>query len=240
MIYFILFLLSTATSILSGTIGMAGGIVLLSLLTFVLPFELLIPIHGTAQLVSNFSRLLFLRKNINLIVLKWYMVGSVFGSLLSVLVIKSVENKEVFLLLIAGIIFYTLFKPKKLPKIQIPLWAFSFVGFGAGFLSLLVGATGPFIAPFFLRDEFSKEEIVATKAAVQCFTHFLKLPAFFYLGFAFSEHLGFIMVLSAGAIVGTKIGVSILKGLPEKQFRILFRLALFAAACRLVYKVFLG
>ncbi len=44
------------------------------------------------------------------------------------------------------------------------------------------------------------------------------------------------LILSVGAIIGTKIGVSTLQGISENLFRWLFRAALFAAMLRILWK----
>ncbi|MCB0341872.1 MAG: sulfite exporter TauE/SafE family protein [Bdellovibrionales bacterium] len=234
----ILFLFSVATATLSGVIGMAGGVTLLSLMTFVLPFSAVVPIHGVVQLVSNSSRAYFLRKNIIRPVVGWFALGLPIGVAVTVWLIQQINNKEALLLLIAAMIFYVLLKPKKLPSLKIPMWAFFFVGIAVGFLGPLVGATGPFIAPFFLRNDFSKENIVGTKAAIQFLGHVVKVPAFLYLGFDYLEYLLLIIVMSVGAIYGTNLGVNLLGRVNESLFRRLYQVALFFAALRILYKVF--
>lgn len=224
------------TSIISAVVGMAGGIVLLSIMTLFLPFNILIPIHGVVQLISNFTRTWFLRKNIHWPLFRWFCVGLPFGAFLSITVIKSLESSTLPLLLIAALIFYAIFKPKKLPNLSIPFPAFAFVGFGVGFLGPLVGATGPFIAPFFLRDDFNKEQIIASKSSVQVMGHLIKLPAFLYLGFDYIHHAIPIAGLTLCAVVGTKLGVLLLHKVDEKLFRIIFKSALFVAGCRVIYK----
>ena len=67
---------------------------------------------------------------------------------------------------------------------------------------MFVGATGPFIAPFFLRDDFEKEEVIATKAACQMVGHGLKIPAVLIIGFEYSAHLPLLGLLVAGVILG--------------------------------------
>lgn len=225
------------SSVISGVVGMAGGIVLLSAMTFVMPIRLIIPIHGCVQLVSNFSRTWMLRGHVRKNIFLSFIVGLPFGAVASVLVIKQIKDPRVFLALIAAVIFWALFKPKKFSALKIPIWAFSVVGALTGFLALLVGATGPFIAAFFLRDDLSKEEIVATKASVQFASHLLKIPAFLTLGFDYSEHFVVIAAMSVAVIVGTKLGVGLLKGITPKAFTIIFKTALFLSALRLVYKI---
>ena len=52
------------------------------------------------------------------------------------------------------------------------------LGAGTAVLTVLVGVTGPWVSAFFLRDDLSKEQVVATKAAIQTVGHVAKIPAF--------------------------------------------------------------
>ena len=44
------------TSILSGVIGMGGGITLLAVMELFVPASALVPLHGSVQLMSNGTR----------------------------------------------------------------------------------------------------------------------------------------------------------------------------------------
>ncbi|MFT6069248.1 MAG: putative membrane protein YfcA [Bacteriovoracaceae bacterium] len=237
-IWIVLGISAVLTSIISAVAGMAGGIVLLSIMTLFLPFPILIPIHGVIQLISNSTRAWFLRANINWQIFKWFCLGLPLGAFLSIQIIKSLESNTIPLLLIAALIFYAVFKPKKLPSLMIPLPAFILIGFGVGFLGPLIGATGPFMAPFFLRDDFNKEQIIATKSSVQVMGHLIKLPAFLYLGFDYLHYSAPIIGLTICAIIGTKLGIMLLHKVDEKLFKIIFKTALLAAGFRILYKVF--
>ncbi|MBT5094242.1 MAG: sulfite exporter TauE/SafE family protein, partial [Halobacteriovoraceae bacterium] len=222
-IYIFLSVLAVATSIISAIVGMGGGIVLLSFMTFVLPLNIIIPVHGVVQLISNSVRCWFLKQHINRSILIYSLIGIPLGHLASFFIIKELANKNIPLLLISILIFYTIFKPKKLPQLKIPYWAFVFVGFTSGMLSLLIGATGPFLAPFFLRDDLNKENIIATKSAVQVLTHLGKIPAFLVLGFDYQGHMLLIVLLTLAAILGTKIGVNLLHKIDEILFKRIFK-----------------
>jgi uncharacterized membrane protein YfcA len=220
---------------ISAIVGMAGGVTLLSILIIFLPYHVVIPIHGAVQLVSNFTRSLFLRKYIHYKFFCFYALGLPVGALVSISLLKQIDNVLLPKLLIVLFIFYVLFKPKKLPKVVLPAWGFSFVGVISGILSLLIGATGPFLAPFFLRDDLKKEQIIATKASVQAITHLLKIPAFIYLGFPYFEYLSLSVSLVLATIIGTKIGIQLLGKIDERIFRLLYKTALFAAALKLIW-----
>jgi uncharacterized protein len=235
MIELILTISAFFTAVISAIVGMAGGIVLLSIMTFFLDLAVIVPIHGLVQLFSNATRTLSLRQHVEARIFLPMALTLPFGTFVATQLIRSVDNKEVFYFLIAALIFYALFKPKRLPSLKIPYWGFAVLGFFVGVLNPLVGATGPFMAPFYLRDDLAKEQIVATKASVQAFGHALKIPAFLYLGFDYGAYWLMTTLMVIGVIFGTRYGVTLLAKVPEKTFRMIFKTALFLAACRILY-----
>ncbi|WP_127716075.1 sulfite exporter TauE/SafE family protein [Halobacteriovorax sp. HLS] len=233
----LLFVATSLSAIISAVSGMGGGIVLLSIMTFFLPLSTLIPIHGVVQLMSNISRTWLLRESVIKNIFLWFALGLPIGTFISIKIIQSIENKIILFSLIAALIFYSIFKPKKLPELRIPSYCFLFVGVSVGILGPLIGATGPTIAPFFMREDFSKEQIIATKSSVQVIGHLIKIPTFLYLGFNYLDHAFLIIALVVAAILGTHLGVKILTRVNDKTFRIVFKSALFLAGVRIVYKV---
>lgn len=214
---------SWVTSIISVVVGMAGGIVLLSLMTFVMPVSQLIPIHGAIQLVSNSSRCFYLRRSVIKPIFFYFLVGLPFGTFTAIKIIKSLDSSTLPLVLILCLILYTLLKPKKMPEIKIPYWGFFLIGICIGILGPLIGATGPFLAPFFLREDFTKDQTVATLSSIQTVGHLIKIPTFLYLGFAYLDYALIIVLMSFATILGTRYGVRLLGKMDERFFRLLFR-----------------
>jgi uncharacterized membrane protein YfcA len=231
-------LITILTSSISGIIGMGGGVLLLSLMTFFLPYNLIIPIHGVTQLVSNSSRAFFLKGHVNKLWSLYYVIGASIGVLVTVLLLKKIDLGDYPKILISLLIFYVIFKPKKLPELVIPDVLWIVVGFFSGILSLLVGATGPFLASFFVRSDLNKEGIVATKAFMQLFSHLLKIPAFMYLSFPYLDYMTLMIAMSICALIGTRIGVTGLKKIDQKLFTRIFKVVLFGSAVRILYTVF--
>ena len=225
------------TSTISGAIGMAGGILLLSAMTFFLSIDMIVPIHGMVQLASNSTRSLILRQHFNKNLIISFALGVPLGAIVSTYLITTIQDKRYFFLAIAIIIFFALLKPKKF-KMEIPDKAFFVVGFCVGFLGLFVGATGPFIAPFFLGARFSKQEVVANKAILQVIGHFIKIPVFLSLGFNYQDHFLLIGTMIIASIIGTKIGTKLLSKINDKIFALFFKSALLVSAIRLLFKFF--
>lgn len=236
LLYFVLASVAILTSILSALVGMAGGTVLLAALTLFLPLAAVIPVHGTVQLVSNFSRAFILRTYIHKKIFCYFLLGAPLGAFASTLLIKYIVSTQFLFGLIVLLILYTVFKPERLPSIMLKYWQFSILGFVIGFLGLLIGATGPLVSVFFLRKDLKKEEIVATTASIQILTHVLKIPAFLYLGFNYLEYWPLIMVMLVGAIIGTQIGVKFLNTMHTHTFVFLYKLTLLFIATYIAFK----
>lgn len=236
LIYGFLFLLAVSTSIVSAVVGMAGGIILLSVLSVFFPFSFVIPVHGIVQLVSNLSRAVLLRTYIHRKIFIYFLLGVPFGTLLAVLTIKNLEIGNFPIFLIVLLIFYAVFKPKSMPSIKLKYWQFAPLGLVAGFLGMFVGATGPMLGVFFLRDDLNKKQIIATTASAQIVNHFLKIPAFLFLGFDFIKHVDLILAMVIGSIVGTEIGIKILDRLSERYFIVFYKTTLVIIAIYLTIK----
>ncbi|NRA83859.1 MAG: hypothetical protein HRU22_08865 [Gammaproteobacteria bacterium] len=54
-----LFILTVFTSTIAGIFGLGGGLILAVSLSWLVPVNAVVPIHGTTQLASNASRLFF-------------------------------------------------------------------------------------------------------------------------------------------------------------------------------------
>lgn len=198
------------TSIISALAGLSGGVVLLSSLTYFLPYQIVIPIHGIIQLISNASRSFYLRKNIKLSFLFFYFLGAPFGAYIAFKILGHTKSSSFPMILLSGLIFMTVFNPKPKYQLKIPTFAYMFVGLLTGMLSMFTGAVGPFLTLFFIRDDLDKEEIVATMASFQIITHFLKIPVFWSLNFAYHQYWNLFILWGCGSILGSYINSFVL------------------------------
>jgi uncharacterized membrane protein YfcA len=222
------------TSALSGAIGMGGGVTLLGVMANLLPPPAVVPIHGVIQLTGNTTRTLNLWKKIAWRPVVLYVPSLVLTAFLAVRLYSGSEMawlRPAIGVFILGFLLWDRFRPRRL---ALPMWVFAPGGLIGGVLTVLVGATGPYLAAFFLRDDMDREQVIATKAAIQSFGHLIKIPAFLSIGFDYGVHLGLLLPLIAGAIAGTLFGTWVLGRTGERLFRVLFRVILGALAVRLI------
>ena len=135
----------------------------------------------------------------------------------------------------AFIIWYLFLKGPKGTKQKKESNSFIKVGGISGISSIFIGATGPLIAPFFLNSNFKKENIIANKAAGQMITHITKIPLFIYFfNVTYISEYSVLLPLIASVYAGTNLGKKLLSFIPEKTFKILFKLCLSVIAVRLI------
>ena len=224
---------------LSGVLGMGGGVTLLGVMTALMPAPAVVPVHGVVQLVSNFTRSLALLEHVVWRVFAYYAPPLVLGVIGATALWSGDKltflRPAVGLFLLAFLIFRRYAPVLRAP----PMWAYSALGLVVGFAGVWIGATGPLLAPFFLRDDFEPEQVIATKAACQALGHLLKVPAFLVLGFAFGDYWQLLLGLIAAVVVGTLLGRGILRRIDRRVFEICFEVLLVALALWLIVNAFL-
>lgn len=226
-------LMAFVTSIISGMTGMGGGVLLLS---FMAPFfapAVLIPLHGLVQLASNLSRTVMLRDYVNKKIGLSFSIGALIGAMLGAPLVHLLPENYFRLILGLFILVMTWMpKIKKAPKTSN---LFLSVGGGAGFISLFIGATGPFIAPFFLHAGLEKKSLVASKAFCQAVLHTTKMIAYFFSGFVLAPWIGLLSFMIPAVVLGNWVGKKILFKLPETQFRLVLKILISLAALRVFW-----
>jgi uncharacterized protein len=207
------------TALLSGVFGMAGGMILLGVLLFVMPLPQAMVLHAVTQMASNGWRALLWWRHI-----EWRIAGaSIVGSLVAVglwSVWLYVPDRAVALLLLG----VSPFLVRAIPDSVLP----RVLGVGqmlvgstiCMMLMLVAGVTGPLLDTLFLRSTLDRRRIIATKALCQVFSHALKLVYFGLL----VEQTGsaepwFLAVAVAASVVGTSLGKLLLERMSDRQFR---------------------
>jgi uncharacterized membrane protein YfcA len=222
------------TSTISGVLGMAGGIALLGVMTAVLPARLVVPLHGLVQLVSNFTRTLVYLKHVHWRLFAIYTLPAAVGATCAALLWSGTEIPA-FRGGIGVFILVFLWWRRRAPKLRaLPYWTYAPLGAVTGFVAVFVGATGPFVAPFFFRDDLEKEQIIATKAVCQAFVHFMKIPAFLAVGFDYLSHATLSGVLIVCVVLGTLAGRWVLTRISRKTFVRVFETVLIGVALYLI------
>lgn len=235
----LLVLASLLAAGVSAVLGMAGGILLLAVMLLELEPAVAIPVHALIQLTSNSSRVVVHRQHVRRDLLLPFAAMVLPAGALTVRLAQDAPPDALRLAIGLFVIVATWrkswlllgFDPERLAIAP----RFALVGAGSGALGPLVGATGPFIAPFFLGIGLTRFELIGTKAACQAATHVAKMILFGLAGFAFAEYAGLIVAMAASAIAGTLLGTRLLHRLDDARFTQLYKAALTLIALRLVW-----
>ena len=241
----ILIIAALITSSISAVIGMGGGIILLGIMAILIPEGyMVIALHGIIQMVSNGTRTFVFRQHLKKNLISEYLFGALIGLGLSVIIVYALmqyyevdsanQIKFDYLKPIIGlyILWYLYLKgAKKEQKNKL----FIIVGFISGLVSIFIGAVGPLIAPFFLRKDLTKENVIANKAACQIITHIGKIPIFMYFfNVNYIEQYTILLPLIISVYIGTNVGKKLLGSISEKTFKIFFKVCLTIIAIRLI------
>jgi uncharacterized membrane protein YfcA len=225
------------TSILSGVLGMAGGMLLLAALLLRLEPTVAIPVHGIVQLVSNGSRAYFLREHVRLQTILPFLLPLLPAAALGAFLLGTLPPGVGKMLIGAFVLFFTWrSRPREgAPRFRAhPGRMLAAGGALVGFFSTLVGATGPLLAPFIVALELTPQATVGTMAACQVFQHASKVLVFGVAGFDFRGMVGPALALSTCAIIGSALGTRWIDRIDRDLFKRIVRVVLTLLALQLL------
>lgn len=223
---------------LTAAFGLGGGLALLAVMSAVLPAPAIIPIHGVAQLGSNFGRTLLQLRHAVLPIAFWFTAGGVIGALAGGRV--AVEMPVWALRVGVGLfILYSVWGPR--PKNFSPgIRTFFLTGIIASFLTMFFGATGPIAATMLGATKLDRLALTATHAVCMTAQHAMKILVFGALGFSYGPWFWLVLAILAFGFAGTFLGTRLLNRMPEAQFQKGFKYILTAIAAYLLAAALLG
>lgn len=225
------------SSFVSGFTGMGGGILLMASMASFIPPLVLIPLHGSIQLLSNMSRVFLSVKKINVKIFVLFATGAALGAILSYPINLNLDSLVSTLFIASAIILFTW-----IPKIQRGVefrGKFFAIGAVASFLSVFVGATGPLTAPFFINSELDKESFVPTKAACQIPIHLFKVILYLFSGFILAEWALYILLAVPLVMIGAYTGKLLTGKIEEGKYNLLIKIVITLLVGRMLVKAFL-
>lgn len=217
--YVLIVIGALATSILSGLVGMAGGVVLMALLINILPVSSAMVLHGITQFTANCSRTLILRHY-----LLWRLLpGYLFGAVLAVAGFSAllfIPDASVVLILIGLFPWLARLQPSfGALNITRPLSGVV-CGLSVTSAQLLAGAAGPLLDLFYLNSGLDRQTVVANKALTQTIGHLLRI---LYYGVIISVDTTLpnwlFLAAAIAAVAGTRIGTWLLARWDDRHFQ---------------------
>jgi uncharacterized membrane protein YfcA len=215
---------SIITSAITAITGMGGGVLLLAILPSVLPAKAVIPVHGAAQLSSNFSRFILDVKNTCVKPVLLFTAGSVFGAYFGTFLLAKIDLEMIPLFVSLFIISIIWLPVNKLLNL-IPGKYFS-LGIVQTAISLYVGATGPLSTSVLISDKYSSSQVIVSNAAINTVQNIMKLTVFFVLGFAFSDYYLHILAMMVCTTLGSYLGSKVRKRFNEQLVKMVLKVVI--------------
>jgi uncharacterized membrane protein YfcA len=211
------------TSLISGIFGLAGGLILMGVLTALVPLATAMIVHGAVQLVANGYRGFRLRAHIQWPIAGRYALGA--GTALALLVWLSwrPEKAAVYLLLSTLAVFVWIPRRWLALDARQP-WQAELAGFAGQGLNLMAGVAGPLVQLFFVRTDMTRQQIVATEAATQALSHVVKIgfwsaPVVAAAGWGALPPAGLILAAIPLSMLGTALGGRVLDAMSDINFK---------------------
>lgn len=222
------------TSLISGFTGLGGGALLMGAMGMFFSPSLLIPLHGTVQLVSNLSRAAFSFNDLRRDIIWRYLLGAVLGGGLGFKVVIALPENVLWVTLGVFLLLVTWVRvPQTIPNFP---FKYALLGGVSTILSLFVGITGPLVHPVILREGLAKHSFIGTEATCVAITHLIKIAVFTFSGVVLLKYWPLILAMSLGAVAGSYAGKLILNRMRQDVFVWVVRGMVTILAIRMLFK----
>lgn len=234
-VFLLLALGAFCAALLSGVAGLGGGLIYLPFLAEGIGLRKAIPVLACLLLVGNFSRMYFSRHELRWDIAGRFLIGTIPGALVGALLYTVLSATViaravgVFLLIYVVLAVARIQWPRKADLRQLP-----YVGGVAGFVSAIIGGSGPVIAPFCLRFGLVKGAFLSTDAIVAASMHVVKIVVYSHARLLTLEDLTYILPLAALMVLGTWIATIVLTRINENIFRMIVTFLLAVIGLRFI------
>ncbi len=225
---------SAVTSGVTAALGIGGGVLLLAAMASLVPPAVLIPVHGVVQVGSNAGRAALMLGEVARAPAGRFLVGALFGIALGAAVATRLPGAALQGAVGVFILWSVLSGRAASPRSDLAAGAVSSA------LTMVVGATGPFVMAWLRGLGLAREATVATHAALMTVQHALKVLAFGLLGAALTPWAPLAAGMIATGFLGTLVGRRILRRTPEQRFRRVLDALLILAAGHLIWSALTG
>jgi len=206
---------------------------LLTVMAQLIPVNAIIPVHGVVQLGSNTGRAILMLKDVYWRYLLWFALGCVLGALMGGQVVVSLPV-DLLRAVLGLFILFSVWGPGIVTQLANNKTLF-FGGMLSTFLTMFIGATGPFVLAMVRAFNLNRLNLVATSAACLVLQHALKVFVFGILGFTFAPYFSLILLMVGSGLAGSIIGKRLLISIDEQRFRQWLNVILSCLALRLIW-----
>lgn len=230
------------TAIITAVSGAGGGILLLGLMGLVLPGTAVIPLHGAVMFLQNGLRGALLLKHVDWRFVGIATCGSILGAFLAGPIAVNLNENAMQLLLGLGLL-YLIWAPKPKKPLAIPFLnrvsadaRTAIMAVMISMITILIGAAGVLFSAIRKRGGLGKEAVLADQSFIMLCQHILKMLVFGLAGFVFGPYLPLIVPMIAMGLLGTFVGVVMLKKMSSDVFDTIFKAVVTALAVAMLAK----
>ncbi len=207
---------------------MAGGMILMGVLISLssVSVAMAMIIHGSLQMVANGWRAYLLRPHIDWRAFRRYALGAVLGvGALSLVFLSDWRPNKQVVYLVLGLTPLLIWLPKERLDLDFQRRSHAiFAGFGVQALNTIAGVAGPLLDLFFVRNDYTRQQIVATKSATQTLSHVVKVgfwtvPVISAAGFGALPPAWFFAAAIPIAMTATWLGKQVLLRMEDVNFK---------------------
>lgn len=219
---------------MTAALGIGGGTIMIALMSYFLPVSALIPVHGCVQFGSNAGRVLVMRRHVAWIRLAAFSLGAIAGAVAGAAIAVRLSSGVVLTGLGLFVILSTWISIPKLASIR--QTGMALIGAVTTFLGMFFGVTAPLNAALLSNSFRERQTLVGSLAAITGAQHGFKVIAFAFAGFVFAPWLPLVALMIVSGFAGTLVGARLLVRVPEKGFRLGFKIILTALAIEMILR----
>mgnify|MGYP002044835502 FL=1 len=227
---------SFVASMLTASVGIGGGTLVLAVLVVTVPIAAVVPLHSVVQLGSNTGRAIMTRHHVAMSLFRPILLGAIVGTLLAAPLTAFWLNEVQLTLVLASFTLLVTWIPMPTVKTHHSHHNLLF-SVGISFVGVFVSATGPLVAAYLRHQATDRKVLVATMAASVSFMNLFRIILFSGLGFLWSDWLIPLLAMISAGFAGTLIGLRLLGKLPERLFQTFLKLALTTLAALMIARV---
>lgn len=214
---------SFASWLISTIAGGGTPFILIPLIGFFLGSAAIPPVLTTVMLCGHPQRLWLYWKYIDWQIMRWYFPGATVGAVLGAIAYTKVQLEWLPILLavflMASTVSYSPSKTQSKPAFKVYSWYFLPSGFLFGFLSGLIGSTGPLLNPLYINYGLVKEDLIGTKSAHLLVVHVVKIITYALCGALNPVYLGYGLLMGVAAFPGNWLGQKVLTRISQQNFQ---------------------
>ena len=233
------FIIAFVAAAVASVAGFGTATMTIPFLSWIIGFKQAIIIIAFFHGFSNLFKLIQLRQAVNIRLMLWYGIPTVITAIVGAYLLEVVAPKAIglgigiFLVLFA---IYTLINPSRtLPEREYVLVT---GGLLSGFTAGLIGLGGAIRGAFLISTKIKKETYVATSASIALFTDIARCTTYVVRGNLESQYYWYIPVLLIIGFIGTRLGVRLLKWLPELTVKRIILVLLILVSISFIFNYF--